>query len=469
MKQVAGRSYRCASLKRLMIGANALNKRQIVNPGWVLLRPLHLPGAVTAYRHWYFEMMDPDMKHVESPASLLALNEDRLLKRRRWLVQGAVLGAPLLAGFAGCAGKGGVIAGKDDGGVTAQAGNFSQLGDGSAPVLPPQALTPMPLGGSYAKRPEVMDQVSAMARRLRLPEVYVRNAIGNADYLPAVPRLILPAGQGVRRNWSVYRSRFVEPVRIRAGVQFWRENAPALRRAEHEFGVTAQFIVGIIGVETIFGRNMGNMRVIDALSTLSFDFPRQHPRAQARNQFFLDELQAYLLLCARNGDNPLALQGSYAGAMGLPQFMPSSWLKYAVDYDGNRHIDLFTSPTDAIGSVAKYFRAFGWEPGLPPVYDVEFDDSRLQLPSLLAPDIRPSFTLQEFADQGALVQAAAPHLGQNGKLALIELENGQNAPNQYYAGTQNFYVITRYNNSSYYAKAVIDLGEAVKAAINRAA
>lgn len=125
-----------------------------------------------------------------------------------------------------------------------------------------------------------------MARRLRLPEVYVRNAIGNADYLPAVPRLILPAGQGAGCNWSVYRSRFVEPVRIRAGVQFWRENAPALRRAEHEFGVTAQFIVGIIGVETIFGRNMGNMRVIDALSTLSFDFPRQHPRAQARNQFF---------------------------------------------------------------------------------------------------------------------------------------------------------------------------------------
>ena len=103
------------------------------------------------------------------------------------------------------------------------------------------------------------------------------------------------------------------------------------------------------------------------------------------------------------------------------------------------------------------------------MYDVEFDESRLQLPSLLAPDIRPSFTLQEFADQGALVQSAAPHLGQNGTLALIELENGQNAPNQYYAGTQNFYVITRYNNSSYYAKAVIDLGEAVKAAINRAA
>ena len=408
--------------------------------------------------------MEPDMKHVESPASLLALNEDRRLKRRRWLVQGAVLGAPLLAGLAGCAGKGGVIAGKDDGGVTAQAGNSSQLVDGPAPVLPPQALTPMPLGGTYAGRPEVMEQVPAMARRLRLPEVYVRNAIGNADYLPAVPRLILPAGQGVRRNWSVYRSRFVEPLRIRAGVQFWRENAPALRRAEHEFGVAAQFIVGIIGVETIFGRNMGNMRVIDALSTLSFDFPRQHPRAEARNQFFLDELQAYLLLCARNGDNPLALQGSYAGAMGLPQFMPSSWLKYAVDYDGDRHIDLFTSPVDAIGSVASYFRSFGWEPGLPPLYDVAFDTSRLQLPALLAPDIVPSFTTQEFSTLGAQVQHAAPRLGRSGKLALIELENGPAAPS-YHAGTQNFYVITRYNNSSYYAKAVIDLGEAVRQAL----
>ena len=410
-------------------------------------------------------MMGPHMKHIEPPALLQGSHESQVSQRRRWLMRGVVLGAPLLAGLAGCAGPGGsAITEKEDGSFPAQADHISLGGDGFPPALLPQALTPMPLDGSYAGRPEVMEQVPAMARRLRLPEVYVRNAIGNADYLPAVPRLILPAGQGVRRNWGVYRSRFVEPLRIRAGVQFWRENAPALRRAEREFGVPAHFIVGIIGVETIFGRNVGNMRVIDTLSTLSFDFPQQHPRAAARNQFFREELQAYLLLCARNGDNPLALQGSYAGAMGLPQFMPSSWLKYALDYDGDRHVDLFASPADAIGSVANYFVSFGWEPGLPPLYDVAFDAPHLQLPTLLASDIVPAFTLQEFSALGAQVQHAAPHLGRSGKLALIELENGPSAPS-YYAGTQNFYVITRYNNSSYYAKAVIDLGEAVRQAL----
>lgn len=379
---------------------------------------------------------------------------DATQQRRRFLLGSALLGMPVLAGLAACATRK----------KKPEKANLQQAAPAFSPAELGAFAQPMPLAGSYAARAEVMAQVPEMAQRLRLPEVYVRNAIGNANFLPNVQRLILPAGKGVRRNWAAYRSRFVEPVRIRAGVQFWRENAPALQRAEREYGVPAHFIVGIIGVETIFGRHMGNLRVIDTLSTLSFDFPAEHPRAEARNRFFRQELEAYLLLCARNRDNPLDLRGSYAGAMGLPQFMPSSWNQYAVDYDGDRHIDLFTSSTDAIGSVAAYFRAFGWEPGLPPVYEVRLDEERLQLPTLLAPDIRPSFTVQQMADYGAPLQEAAPHLGQNGKLALIELENGQAAPS-YYAGTQNFYVITRYNNSSYYAKAVIDLGEAVRQAM----
>ena len=324
-------------------------------------------------------------------------------------------------------------------------------------------VQPMPLNGSYAQRADAMAEVPEIARRTGLPETWVRNAIGNANYLSSVPRLILPAGRGVRRNWRVYRSRFVEPIRIRAGVNFWRQNLATLQRAEREYGVPMKYIVGIIGVETIYGRNKGDMRVIDTLSTLTFDFPQAHPRARERHAFFQGELDHYLQLTWDNRDDPLALRGSYAGAMGLPQFMPSSWVKHAVDFDDDGHIDLINNTVDTIGSVANYFKQYGWVTGLEPVFDVRFDTSRLQLPTLLGPDIVPSFTPQQFAELGAVVELPR---GFDQKLALIELENG-NAPSSYRAGTQNFYVITRYNNSSYYAQSVIDLADEVEKVMRR--
>ena len=179
-------------------------------------------------------------------------------------------------------------------------------------------VQPIALNGSYAQRADAMAQVPEIARRTGLPETYVRNAIGNANYLSSVPRLILPAGRGVRRNWRVYRSRFVEPIRIRAGVNFWQQNAATLQRAEREYGVPVKYIVGIIGVETIYGRNKGDMRVIDTLSTLTFDFPQAHPRAVDRHAFFRGELDHYLQLTWDNRDDPLALRGSYAGLCTAP-------------------------------------------------------------------------------------------------------------------------------------------------------
>ncbi|WP_420805929.1 lytic murein transglycosylase B [Rhodoferax saidenbachensis] len=317
-------------------------------------------------------------------------------------------------------------------------------------------------GPLYATRPEVMQLADTIAERRLLDPDWVRHALAHARYMPAIARAITPPPVGTVKNWAVYRSRFIDQVRIKAGVKFWLANQETLARAERETGVPAAIIVGIVGVETIYGQQTGGYRVIDALCTLAFDFPKEHPRAKDRSAFFRAELESYLSLTQRTGTDPLALRGSYAGAMGLPQFMPSSWDKYAVDFDGDGRIDLFHSPADVIGSVANYFRAFRWQPGMPTHYPVGFDAAKLDKAALLAPDILPTFTTATFAAKGAVLQGAA--LNHTGPLALVELQNGEAEP-LYIAGTENFYAITRYNWSSYYALAVIELGEAVAAAI----
>jgi membrane-bound lytic murein transglycosylase B len=313
-------------------------------------------------------------------------------------------------------------------------------------------------GPLYATRADVMQQADEIAQRRNLDADWVRQAIGQAHYMAGIARAILPPPVGVPKNWALYRSRFVEPLRIKAGTKFWLANQATLQRAEELTGVPASIIVGIVGVETIYGQNTGNYRVIDALSTLAFDFPASHPKAEARAAFFKSELEEYLALTARTHTDPLALRGSYAGAMGWPQFMPSSWSRYAIDFDGDGRVDLFNSQADVIGSVANYFQAFHWQRGMPTHYPVHFDAATLDLPALLAPDIRPTFSVAEMAARGALLDDAGNQ--HSGPLALIELQNGD-APAQYVAGTENFYAITRYNWSSYYAMAVIELGQAV--------
>lgn len=303
-----------------------------------------------------------------------------------------------------------------------------------------------------------------VAERRQLDPEWARRVIGQAALLPNIRKLVLPPAVGTAKNWRVYKSRFVEPIRIAAGVAFWRKHREALARAEAEFGVPADIIVGVIGVETIYGRDVGNIRVIDALATLSFDFPAAHPRAAERQAFFRGELEQFLSLHQRAGTDPLQVRGSYAGAMGLPQFMPSSIAKYAVDFDADGRVDLFTSPQDAIGSVANYFKAFGWQTGMPTHYPVRFDAALLDKDALLAPDILPTFSVASFAAKGALLEGLA--LQHSGPLALVELQNGTDAPS-YVAGTDNFYAITRYNWSSYYALAVIELGQAIASAMQK--
>jgi membrane-bound lytic murein transglycosylase B len=309
---------------------------------------------------------------------------------------------------------------------------------------------------AYGEREDVMRLAREFAERKELDAGWVEDKIAQARFVPSVARLIMPPPTGTAKNWNAYRARFVEPLRIRTGLAFWNENAQWLEKAEQVYGVPAQIVVGIIGVETIYGQHMGTFRVIDALATLAFDFP---PGRKDRSEFFRSELEQLFVLCKSEGRDPLELKGSYAGAMGMPQFMPSSWNKYAVDFDGDGHVDLHHSAADVIGSVAHYLAEFGWVREQPAYFRV------LQLPEdashrtvLLEPDIVPTFSVAEFTAHGA--QLTPDALSHEGKLALIELQNGSDAPS-YVAGTQNFYAITRYNWSSYYAMAVIDLGAAV--------
>ena len=227
-----------------------------------------------------------------------------------------------------------------------------------------------------------------------------------------------------------------------------------------------EIIVGIIGVETIYGRDTGSFRVIDSLATLAFDFPSSHPRAQERSTYFKGEIEQFLTTESRRNADPFEARGSYAGAMGMPQFMPSSQAKHAVDFDGDGRIDLWNSPADVIGSVASYFKAYGWQSGMPTHYPVSFDTARLDMDALMEPDILPTFGVASFTAKGAVLES--PALEHKGPLALIELLNGPE-PASYVAGTDNFYVITRYNWSSYYAMAVIELGREVRQELDKAA
>jgi membrane-bound lytic murein transglycosylase B len=308
---------------------------------------------------------------------------------------------------------------------------------------------------TYGQRDDVMRFGAELAERRGLDPAWVKSLLAEARFVPNVAKFIMPPPQGVAKNWAAYRARFVEPLRIRSGLAFWRENEKWLQRAEEMYGVPPEIIIGVVGVETIYGRHMGNFRVIDALATLSFDFPAGR---KDRSAFFRDELEQLFVLCHSESVDPLSLKGSYAGAMGMGQFMPSSWNKYAVDFDGNGRIDLHGSAADVIGSVAHYFAEFGWQRGMPTRFDVAVPVDTTNRATLLVPDIVPSFSAREFAEKGAGLPAAGREF--TGQLALIELQNGDAAPS-YVAGTANFYAITRYNWSSYYALAVIELGETI--------
>jgi membrane-bound lytic murein transglycosylase B len=298
------------------------------------------------------------------------------------------------------------------------------------PFTPTTTNTPSP---GYEHRADVSTFVRDIVQRHpELDDEVVATTLSEARYQPQVAKFILPAASPAAKNWKVYRSRFLDTLRVREGVNFWRDNEAWLQQAEARWGVPARVIVAIIGVETIYGRQTGGFRAVDALFALA----------------------------SRDKVNPLSLKGSYAGALGMPQFMPSTWLKFAIDFDGDGRIDLHRSTPDVIGSVANYLAGHGWIKGMATHYDVLPPTTEADREALLAPDILPSFTATDMAQRGALLSPAGQQ--HTGKLALVELRNGVEAPS-FVAGTDNFWVITRYNWSAYYAMAVIDLSESLAA------
>ncbi len=248
-------------------------------------------------------------------------------------------------------------------------------------------------------------------------------------------------------TWERYRKIFIQESRVKQGVQFWREHADTLARAEKEFGVPAEMIVGIIGVETRYGRNKGSYRVVDALATLGFDFPR-------RSTFFLGQLEEYLLMVREQDFAPLSFKGSYAGAMGYGQFIPSSYRAYAVDFDDDGQADIVNNPVDAIGSVANYFARHGWRMGEPVVSPAVLSEPVDE--SLFNAGLKPVRTLAELK-LGGISSAQKLDLGQKATAMKLEGAGGD----EHWIGLQNFYVITRYNHSSMYALAAHQLSQQV--------
>ena len=310
---------------------------------------------------------------------------------------------------------------------------------------------------TYGQRDDAMALAEQLAERHGLDPAWARAQLAQARYQPTVARLIMPPPAGTAKNWAAYRARFVEPERVRAGAAFWATHQRWLDAAEQRYGVPAAIVVGIVGVETFYGRVTGNFRVLDALATLSLDFPKGR---KDRSAFFRDELGQFLRLVQTEQVAPTTVKGSFAGAIGLGQFMPGSINRFAVDFDGDGHIDMANNPADVIGSVAHYLAEHGWQRGMATHYPVKPPVDTTDRATLLAPDILPSFTAAQMAERGAVLDAAgAAH---SGPLALVELQNGDAAPS-HVAGTQNFYAVTRYNWSSYYALAVIELGQAVAA------
>jgi membrane-bound lytic murein transglycosylase B len=315
------------------------------------------------------------------------------------------------------------------------------------------APQPAAAGPDYLERLDVRAFIDSMHEKHGIEMSDLERVMAAVRYQPVVVRLTTPVPSSAPspvRSYGNYRAKFLTPELISAGSKFWAEHADNLQRAEQEYGVPPELILGIIGVETRYGQNTGSFRAVDALATIAFDGAR-------RQDFFRDELEQLLLLAREKGIDPLSVKGSYAGAVGLPQFMPSSYRRYAVDFDEDGRIDLRGSAADAIGSVANYMHEFGWIPGEPSKAPVRLlPGSEEELVS----GLDRVHDLLDVQGKGVVFSGREPPAG---PISIFELPT-PGMPSKFYAGFNNFEVVTRYNRSTFYASAVLELADAIRKA-----
>ena len=328
---------------------------------------------------------------------------------------------------------------------------------------------------------ELLTQVS---QNQEIPLPALEMGFLDAKTVPSIRKLVLPPSGTFKKNWLAYRKRFIEPVRLKAGRVFWEQNQAFLSQVEQESGVPAEIIVAIIGIETIYGRQTGNFRVKDVLSTLAFSYP-DTPNKPAREQLFKDQLQELILMCwtraggrlpAKNSSQDvnsarfsacLNQNSSYAGAIGLPQFMPSSIRSFAVDGDGDGQIDLKQSPKDAIASVANFMKKHGWQPGMPISFPVQINGISAAR-ALADGEPQLKYTVQELIEKGVLTPSQGDlqsgGVEPQSKAFIVDLpypdKDGSDQV-QYFVGLNNFLTIVQYNRSYFYAQSVAEFAEAL--------
>ncbi|WP_353171314.1 lytic murein transglycosylase B [Paracandidimonas soli] len=335
---------------------------------------------------------------------------------------------------------------------------------GAPAIMPASHAAPQPPARENPPAPassiQLQDFAETIAKERGIPLKHAQQLLSEASFNSRIAQLMTPSKtKAAKKSWAAYRKRFVEPIRIRQGLAFWQRKQETLDSVSTQYGIPASILVSIIGVETLYGQHMGNFRVLDALYTLGFHFPDS--KRPERAAFFREQLADLIQLDHEGRLDARRTQGSYAGALGIPQFMPGSLMRYAADGDNDGKIDLFGNEDDAIASVASFLRKHDWQPGLPVFAPV-------RLPADPAPlvhgGLKPSLQWSQLQDKGASLDETTGSLSwQAHPLGVIDLPEESQGTADYRTATPNFFAITEYNRSYFYATAVTDLAEELAA------